>query len=98
MAVTKWRSLDQRRILKTVLRFVDREGLEALSIRKLGAELRVEAMSFSSHVPNKNAARRDGGGAAGRLRIPPEAEGWEECIRGVIQQLAYEHPSSCPSS
>ena len=36
MAVTKWRSLDQRRILKTVLRFVDREGLEALSIRNLG--------------------------------------------------------------
>jgi hypothetical protein len=34
----------------------------------------------------------------GRLRIPPEAEGWEECIRGVFQQLAYEHPSSCPSS
>lgn len=99
MAVTNWRSLDQRRILETALRFVDREGLEALSIRKLGAELRVEAMSLSSHVPNKSA-RLDGMVEVllGELSIPPEDEGWEERIRGVFRRLAYEHPSSCPSS
>lgn len=99
MAVTNWRSLDQRRILETALRFVDREGLEALSIRKLGTELRVEAMSLSSHVPNKSA-RLDGMVEVllGELRIPPEDEGWEERIRGVFRRLAYEHPSSCPSS
>jgi AcrR family transcriptional regulator len=99
MAVTKWRSLDQRRILKTVLRFVDREGLEALRIRKLGTELRVEAMSLSSHVPNKSA-RLDGMVEVllGELRIPAEDEGWEERITGVFRRLAHEFPSSCPSS
>jgi AcrR family transcriptional regulator len=55
MTVTKRRSLDRRRILVTALRLVDREGLEALSMRKLGAELRVEAMSLYNHVPNKSA-------------------------------------------
>jgi AcrR family transcriptional regulator len=99
MAVTKWRSLDQRRILETALRFVDREGVEALCIRKLGTELRVEAMSLFSHVPNKSA-RLDGMVEVllEELRIPAEDEGWEERIRGVFRRLAHEHPSSCPSS
>jgi AcrR family transcriptional regulator len=55
MAVTKRRSLDSRRILVTTVRLVDREGLEALSMRKLEAELRVEALSLYDHVPNKSA-------------------------------------------
>jgi DNA-binding transcriptional regulator YbjK len=37
MVSTKRRPLDRRRILEAAVRFVDREGLEALSMRKLGA-------------------------------------------------------------
>jgi TetR/AcrR family tetracycline transcriptional repressor len=96
MAVTKRRSLDRRRILETAVRFVDREGLEALSMRKLGAELRVEAMSLYNHVPNKSALL-DGMVEVllGELRIPPG----EERIRGAyraFRRLAHEHPNVFP--
>lgn len=38
---------------KAAVRFIDEHGLEALSMRKLGAELGVEAMSLYNHVENK---------------------------------------------
>jgi len=100
MAVAKRRSLDRRRILETAVRFVDREGLDALSMRKLGAELRVEAMSLYNHVPNKSALL-DGMVEVllGELRIPPEDEGWEERVRGsyrAFRRLAHEHPNVFP--
>ena len=100
MAVTKRRSLDRRKILETAVRFVDREGLEALSMRKLGAELRVEAMSLYNHVPNKSALL-DGMVEVllGELRIPPEDQGWEERIREAyraFRRLAHEHPNVFP--
>ncbi len=96
MAVTKWRSLDQRRILKTVLRFVDREGIEALSIRNLGAEVRVEAVSFSSHVPNKSAARRDGGGAAGQAQDTARSRGLGGVYKGGVPAACVRAPIVLP--
>ncbi len=100
MAVTKRRSLDWRRILETAVRLFDREALEALSMRKLGVELRVEAMSLYNHVPNKSALL-DGMVAVllGELKIPPEDDGWEERIRGAyraFRRLAHEHPNVFP--
>jgi len=38
--------LDRRRILQAALELVDEQGLEALSMRKLGAALGVEAMAI----------------------------------------------------
>src|SRR5918994_3229853 len=55
MVTERRRPLDRRTILEAAVRFVDSEGLEALSMRKLGAELGVEAMSLYNHVPNKGA-------------------------------------------
>lgn len=42
-------------ILATALELVDLEGGEALTMRRLGAELGVEAMSLYRHVANKRA-------------------------------------------
>ncbi len=100
MVATKRRSLDRRRILEAAVRFVDREGLEALSMRKLGAELGVEAMSLYNHVPNKGALL-DGMVEVllGELELPPEDEGWEERIREAyrsFRRLAREHPNVFP--
>jgi AcrR family transcriptional regulator len=53
MVEAKRQPLNRRRILEAAVRFVDREGLEALSMRKLGAELGVEAMSLYYHLPGK---------------------------------------------
>jgi len=43
------------RIVATALRMTDAHGLEALSMRKLGAELGVDPMAVYRHVPNKDA-------------------------------------------
>ena len=54
MAVTERVPLSRERIADTALRFIDEHGLDALSMRKLGAELGVEAMSLYNHVANKD--------------------------------------------
>jgi TetR/AcrR family transcriptional regulator, tetracycline repressor protein len=100
MVSTKRRPLDRRRILETAVRFVDREGLEALSMRKLGAELGVEAMSLYNHVPNKEALL-DGMVEVllGELEVPPSGEDWEERVREAyraFRRLAHEHPNVFP--
>ncbi len=96
MAETKRGTLSRRRILEAGVRFVDREGIEALSMRKLGAELGVEAMSLYNHVPNKGALL-DGMVEVllGELEVPPENEDWEQRIRESyrrFRRLAQVHP------
>jgi AcrR family transcriptional regulator len=41
-------------VLKTAMKVADREGLSALSMRRLGKELGVEAMSLYHHLPGKD--------------------------------------------
>ena len=86
--------------MEAAVRFVDREGLEALSMRKLGAELGVEAMSLYNHVPSKDALL-DGmvDLLLGELGVPSEDKGWEERIREAyrtFRHLAHEHPNAFP--
>jgi AcrR family transcriptional regulator len=100
MASERRRPLDRRTILETAVRFVDSEGLDALSMRKLGAELGVEAMSLYNHVPNKGALL-DGMVEVllDDLKIPSESEGWESRVRGAyaaFRRLAHEHPNVFP--
>ncbi len=52
-------ALTRDRVLCAALDVVDREGLDALSMRRVGDELGVEAMSLYNHVPSK-AALLDG--------------------------------------
>lgn len=47
--------LTRRRILETALELVDREGGEALTMRRLGGELGVAAMSLYNHVAGREA-------------------------------------------
>ncbi|MET9518179.1 TetR family transcriptional regulator [Streptomyces sp. NPDC002994] len=47
--------LNRERVLATALEVVDRDGLSALSMRKLGAELGVEAMALYRYAPSKDA-------------------------------------------
>jgi AcrR family transcriptional regulator len=48
-------SLTRDELFETALRLVDQEGLEALTMRRLGDEVGVEAASLYHHVPNKEA-------------------------------------------
>jgi AcrR family transcriptional regulator len=47
--------LTRERILEAARALADAEGLDALTMRRLAAELDVEAMSLYHHVPNKDA-------------------------------------------
>jgi len=47
------KGLTREMLTAAALRIVDRDGLEALSMRKLGSELGVDAMAAYRHIPNK---------------------------------------------
>ncbi|WP_433422534.1 TetR/AcrR family transcriptional regulator C-terminal domain-containing protein [Microtetraspora malaysiensis] len=47
--------LTRQAVLEAAMTLVDRDGLKALSMRRLGAELGVEAMTLYSHVSSKDA-------------------------------------------
>ena len=46
--------LSRDRVLRAAMTLADRDGIEALTMRKLGQELGVEAMSLYNHVANKD--------------------------------------------
>ena len=48
-------ALSHDRVLQAALALADAHGLESLSMRRLGTELGVEAMSLYRHVPSKDA-------------------------------------------
>ena len=54
MTIVERSPLSRERIAGTALQLVDERGLAQLSMRKLGAELGVEAMSLYNHVTNKD--------------------------------------------
>jgi TetR/AcrR family tetracycline transcriptional repressor len=92
--------LNRQRVLEAAVGLADREGLGALTMRRLGANLGVEAMSLYNHVPNKGALL-DGMVEVllGEVEIPPRGEGWEERIREgyrAFRRLAHEHPNILP--
>lgn len=47
--------LTRERIVKAALEIVDRDGLKALSMRRLGSELGTDPMAVYYHIPNKEA-------------------------------------------
>jgi AcrR family transcriptional regulator len=95
------RPLTRTRILKAALRLADREGLDGLTMRRLGKALGVEAMALYNHVPNK-AALLDGlvELLLDELEIPgPEAGTWQERMRRINQsyrRVAHAHPNAFP--
>ena len=54
MARTSRRPLTRERVFEAAMKIADSEGLPALSMRRLGKELRVEAMSLYYHLPGKD--------------------------------------------
>jgi AcrR family transcriptional regulator len=82
-AKTKSRSpLTKDRVLQAALRLADEGGIESLSMRKLGQELGVEAMSLYNHVANKDEVL-DGivEAVVREVEPPPEGTEWKEALR-----------------
>lgn len=92
--------LTRERVLRAAIEIVDKEGVDALSMRRLGAELGVEAMSLYNHVPNK-AAVLDGivETVISDVDLPDDISDWKECIRFIsrsYRKVAVAHPNVVP--
>jgi AcrR family transcriptional regulator len=94
--------LDRQRILEVALDFVDRDGLEALSMRKLGSLLGVEAMALYHYFPSK-ASLVDSlvGMVLARLAVPSvtATNDWAAVLRLVarsFRDLGAAHPNIFP--
>jgi TetR/AcrR family transcriptional regulator, tetracycline repressor protein len=90
--------LSRERILKAALRLVDEEGMGALSMRRLGAELGVNPMSIYHHLPDKAAV------IAGLVELVfsgmhlryPDGSSWQEQVcawAGAYRDLVRAHPN-----
>jgi AcrR family transcriptional regulator len=74
--------LSRDRILQAALTLADRDGVEALSMRRLGQALGVEAMSLYKHVADKEAIL-DGIAdlVSEEMEVPSPDLPWREAIR-----------------
>ena len=93
--------LSQLRIAQAALAVVDRDGLEALSMRRLGAELGVEGMAVYRYFPNKAAVLASVVELLlAELVIPPPSDvPWTDVFREVsraYRTLLLRHPHAIP--
>ena len=97
--------LSRDRILGAALDFIDAEGVSALTMRKLGAVLGVEAMSLYRYVPDREdlldgvvdtlVAKLD---LDGDVLSTPE-HGWQDFLQRMahgVRRVAIAHPKAFP--
>jgi AcrR family transcriptional regulator len=93
--------LSRDRIIAAATGYVDANCLDDLSMRRLGSELGVEAMSLYRYFPSK-AALLDGVvcNALTDLKLPAdESRDWESDVRAYarsFRRLSREHPRLMP--
>jgi AcrR family transcriptional regulator len=88
--------LDRNRVLRVAVDLADRVGIDSLTMRKLGEELGVEAMSLYNHVANKGDLL-DGmiDIVFGEIDLPIEETDWRTAMRrrAISARLALSrHP------
>jgi len=93
--------LTRDKVLRAALEFVDANGLAALSMHKLGAELGVQGMSLYSHVASKDALL-DGivEAMTAEAEMPPaDGTDWRDALRHLareIRGIILRHPAAAP--
>ena len=92
--------LSTEQVLTTALQILDTEGLQALTMRRLGQALDRKPMTLYRYAADK-AALLDGVVALvlSDLAIDPGAADWREELRGVavrFRHLALAHPNVVP--
>lgn len=86
-------------MLAAALRLIDREGLQALTMRRLGRELGVEAMSLYNHVRGKEDLLDGVVELLAREVEIPSVGSWDDRLREVVRGyrgLARRHPNAFP--
>lgn len=91
--------LNTRRVLRAAVTLADADGTEALTMRKLGQELGVEAMSLYKHVANKDAILAGIVDlVVGEIALPSPGDSWRPAMlqRGVsAHEVLMRHPWAC---
>src|SRR5829696_4868895 len=79
---TRRHPLSRERVLLAAVELADTIGIDALSMRKLGEAVGVEAMSLYHHVANKDDLL-DGmiDVVFGEIALPDDADGWRVAMR-----------------
>ncbi len=88
--------LTRERVLKAAVQLADRDGIEAVSMRRLGTELGIEAMSLYTHVRGKEDLL-DGmiELVIGEIPIHRAADDWKASLRTTIlgaRSVVLRHP------
>jgi AcrR family transcriptional regulator len=91
--------LSRARILEAALIFADEQGIESLTMRRLGQTLGFEAMSLYNHVANKDDVL-DGilDLVLAESEPPSPAGDWDAAIRSSaisVHEALTRHPWSC---
>src|SRR5262252_10334550 len=99
MATTRRRPLTRERVLAKAIAVADKNGIEALSMRRLGQALGVEAMSLYKHVANKDAIL-DGllERVLAEVQLPQPGGDWEAELRRAaiaLRDALARHPWAC---
>ena len=90
--------LNRERVLRTAIDLADAEGIEAVTMRRLGQELGVEAMSLYNHVANKEDILI---GifemVVGEIELPSSGDSWKTALAASASsayQASRRHPWS----
>jgi AcrR family transcriptional regulator len=89
--------LTRDRVIEAALRIMDAEGLEAVTMRRIGRELGVEAMSLYNHVRDKDDIL-DGISDAvmSQFEVPSPTKDWSKDVRAMAREwrrLLGLHPA-----
>jgi AcrR family transcriptional regulator len=92
--------LSRELVLSKALKLVDAEGLDALTMRRLGQELGCDPMSLYRYAENR-AALLDGVSelVLNQLAIHSEDPDWKQQLRSIahnLRLLALQHPNVVP--
>jgi len=92
--------LTREQVVTTALELVEEQGLDALSMRRLGARLGIEAMTLYTYVSSKDdLLDAVAGTVLSALELPPEEDDWQSRIRAVVASWAgmqRRHPRAFP--
>jgi len=91
------KSLTPHAVAEAAARLIDDEGIEDLSMRRLGQKLGVEAMALYNHFEDKEAIIDAVAGLTlARIPVPPLKGAWRNRVKGVcraVRELAQRHPN-----
>src|SRR4051812_31296264 len=91
-------ALTRQRILRTAVKLADREGPDAVTLRRIAAELDVHVTSLYNHVPTREAVT-DGivEVLLDEAKLPTEPVTWEVWVRRFFEAMgtiAATHPGA----